>query len=71
MIKNNIYCTSNDFIPLDNGYYYLENDRTIYLKGTGQNYKPVKQLEQPLKVKVTNKEFNHRVVLNNPLMVAV
>lgn len=56
------YCLSGDLIPLGKGYFYLEKDNKIYLKGKGQRYKPIKKLKNIPKIKITNKEFNHRAV---------
>jgi len=62
---NQTYCNSSDFIPLRNGKaeYYLEKDNTIYKKGKGQNYKPIRKLNKKPKIKVINREFNHRKVI--------
>lgn len=41
---NERYCTSSDLINVFANIYYLEKDRSFYLKGTGQEYFNVKNL---------------------------
>ena len=58
----------NEFIPIKNGYYYLEGENTIYLKVLNKiEFKPFMILDYKPKTKVTNKEITNALseTINN------
>ena len=55
------YCNINELIPIDNGFFYLNKDKTVYFKEKGINFKPILKIDYQPKIKTTNKEFNHKI----------